>query len=791
MHEKSIELLNKAVADELSAVHQYMYSHFHCEDQGYDLLAGLFIRTAIGITFALLMIVRSLMVIIAVKGVSPDRLRYARLLEQIHDLPHNPFVNALQLQPIATVESLSPTSSPLTQQCAQRSITTANTTAQQSQAPGMFQTMSQHLHRRRVVAIVVIALTTLVTCPRVYTFGLPRMWSPAGDHPAFTWLDFSITTQPNATTLAVGDDVDLAVHLTGWGSDSIKTADLVMWPRGGAITNAEHLPMIRVQVSPSSNESHQWNLKLRSLQEPYSFYVQTEHGRSTTYSLIPNPRPRIVTTEVWLHLPPYATSTTPIQLQPPHDLIQVHRGGAIEIRMTGSTPAANTIINDVPVAAEGAFTFDSTAQTSTPSAITARLIANSVGYQEFNLRLRDDMGRVSKESVPLQLRVIHDQTPRVNIVEPGRDAVALPTTMLPLTIQADDDLGIQDFHLMIAVQPGSVAFDESGIQLEKTKPPPSRDAFAATALSMNVDPSRVPTREGRVQRTTFYRSSGDTTIDLADLQVGVGDMVYFFAQVSDSCGEAFGGPHTIESATFSITILDQETLSLLNPPDPNTASPGNPTTDANESDRPNAISNDPLPDPDTDTARAGNDDEDDDPDSPNQDDASDTPKTDSPNETANSESTNSSGESGSNSESINQPPNESADAQASEDALREHYKDHAVYDEPGSDQNPRPPDSGSTEENPQTESPAQDEAMVYEFVQLNSGETVIAPLPADAPQPNSTHSIVLPAQISFRDIPARYRQLTIHYFQRIVADADEQTSTQTSEPPSPSKDDQE
>ena len=47
MHERSIELLNKAVADELSAVHQYMYFHFHCEDQGYDLLAGLFIKTAI------------------------------------------------------------------------------------------------------------------------------------------------------------------------------------------------------------------------------------------------------------------------------------------------------------------------------------------------------------------------------------------------------------------------------------------------------------------------------------------------------------------------------------------------------------------------------------------------------------------------------------------------------------------------------------------------------------------------------------------------------------------------
>jgi len=47
MHEKSVELLNRAIADELSAVHQYMYFHFHCDDQGYDLLAGLFRRTAI------------------------------------------------------------------------------------------------------------------------------------------------------------------------------------------------------------------------------------------------------------------------------------------------------------------------------------------------------------------------------------------------------------------------------------------------------------------------------------------------------------------------------------------------------------------------------------------------------------------------------------------------------------------------------------------------------------------------------------------------------------------------
>jgi bacterioferritin len=45
--QKSIDLLNRAVADELAAVHQYMYFHFHLDDQGYRQWAGHFKRAAI------------------------------------------------------------------------------------------------------------------------------------------------------------------------------------------------------------------------------------------------------------------------------------------------------------------------------------------------------------------------------------------------------------------------------------------------------------------------------------------------------------------------------------------------------------------------------------------------------------------------------------------------------------------------------------------------------------------------------------------------------------------------
>ena len=45
--EKSVELLNKAISEELTAIHQYMYFHFVLDDLGYDLLASIFKKTAI------------------------------------------------------------------------------------------------------------------------------------------------------------------------------------------------------------------------------------------------------------------------------------------------------------------------------------------------------------------------------------------------------------------------------------------------------------------------------------------------------------------------------------------------------------------------------------------------------------------------------------------------------------------------------------------------------------------------------------------------------------------------
>ncbi|MCC7157290.1 MAG: hypothetical protein IT161_22105 [Bryobacterales bacterium] len=43
----SIALLNKAVADELQAIHQYLYFHFHLDDQSFKPLAALFKKVAI------------------------------------------------------------------------------------------------------------------------------------------------------------------------------------------------------------------------------------------------------------------------------------------------------------------------------------------------------------------------------------------------------------------------------------------------------------------------------------------------------------------------------------------------------------------------------------------------------------------------------------------------------------------------------------------------------------------------------------------------------------------------
>jgi bacterioferritin len=81
MHEKSIDLLNRAVADELSAVHQYMYFHFHCDDQGFDLLAGLFRRTAIE---EMIHIERAAERILFLRG--EVKMEASEAVQQIHDV---------------------------------------------------------------------------------------------------------------------------------------------------------------------------------------------------------------------------------------------------------------------------------------------------------------------------------------------------------------------------------------------------------------------------------------------------------------------------------------------------------------------------------------------------------------------------------------------------------------------------------------------------------------------------------------------------------------------------------
>ena len=44
---KSVRLLNAGVADELQAIHQYMYWHFHLADQGFAAFSALFRRIAV------------------------------------------------------------------------------------------------------------------------------------------------------------------------------------------------------------------------------------------------------------------------------------------------------------------------------------------------------------------------------------------------------------------------------------------------------------------------------------------------------------------------------------------------------------------------------------------------------------------------------------------------------------------------------------------------------------------------------------------------------------------------
>lgn len=94
--EKSIELLNKAIAGEMTALNQYMYFHFLLEDMGYDYLAAYFKRTAIA---EMIHVEKFAERILFLKG--EVEMEYAKKVEKIHDVKEMlKYAEGLEMQTI-------------------------------------------------------------------------------------------------------------------------------------------------------------------------------------------------------------------------------------------------------------------------------------------------------------------------------------------------------------------------------------------------------------------------------------------------------------------------------------------------------------------------------------------------------------------------------------------------------------------------------------------------------------------------------------------------------------------
>lgn len=79
--DKSIELLNRAIAEEMTAMNQYMYFHFRLEDMGYDYLAAYFKRVGI---VEMIHVEKFAERILFLKG--EVEMTYSKKVEKIHDV---------------------------------------------------------------------------------------------------------------------------------------------------------------------------------------------------------------------------------------------------------------------------------------------------------------------------------------------------------------------------------------------------------------------------------------------------------------------------------------------------------------------------------------------------------------------------------------------------------------------------------------------------------------------------------------------------------------------------------
>jgi hypothetical protein len=257
---------------------------------------------------------------------------------------------------------------------------------------------------------------------------------------------------------------------------------------------------------------------LANVSEPTEYWVTDGKARSKRFPVTVLKTPQIAEVELTTEFPEYIG-------KPPHtgklsdEAQALPEDTRVHFRVTSNRPLRSGTVELTPVLG-GKTNFINLAPEKTNGTIVSGAFPLTEAVA-FTLSVRDTDGLVSAENRRGRFNILPDRPPRIFVLEPGKDAVATPTTRVSVRVQATDDYAVA----RVAWLRGFNRSTERPVNMKVT---------------LQSGPQSV-------------EASG--AFDLKQLGVQPGDIIDYYFEAADNYPK---GPNVTFSRPFRLQIITQE-----------------------------------------------------------------------------------------------------------------------------------------------------------------------------------------------------------------------------------------
>ena len=350
-----------------------------------------------------------------------------------------------------------------------------------------------------LAAVIAACLVFIVAFYNMFLSEVPRFLDPFGDHPPYSPTQFVV--EPAGAIIDYGSDIQINVTTKGKIPENLS---LVFQNPDGEFIN---------EVGMFGSGDGQFSQTIENVTTEMVYYAGINRARSKYYKIGLSKTPRIEQVLADYKFPEYTHipgKTSVLSEQENH--LKGYEGTQVTMTVQSNRPLAGGTVT----IGDNQYTFEPDKENTVKGSFP--LLDNS----EYYVSLEDIEGNISTDKFTGKIEIIPDGKPYVTIVNPGMNSFAIPSAVVPIIIEAYDDLGVQDVSIIRS-------HNDSDDYTKLLSDPNERGEYA------------------QVRVVEMF--------DLSDLGLKPGDTIDYYAIATDSVP---GKPQTAASDSFRIEIISEE-----------------------------------------------------------------------------------------------------------------------------------------------------------------------------------------------------------------------------------------